>query len=193
LVHLAALALVVGWIDNETVTATTAAGVEIEGAVTVVVTVAATVVVIVVVTVVVIVVVTEVTTETAVVVGVVTDETAAETVVERVAATIGETTEGMTEGTTDATTDEIARIAAVPDVGMTDEMTVIAVIAGRSDVFVNLQKRSLLCQRSRGCNHQRRVTGARRLKVLQAWLQRKPCKPAQIEYARNFRPTCRPT
>lgn len=56
--------------------------------------------------------------------GVVTDETAAETVVERVAATIGETTEGMTEGTTDATTDEIARIAAVPDVGMTDEMTV---------------------------------------------------------------------
>ena len=53
-----------------------------------------------------------------------TDETAAETAAETVVETVAATTEGMTEGMTEGTTDEIARIAAAPDVGMTDEMTV---------------------------------------------------------------------
>lgn len=94
-------------------------------------------------------------TETAVVAGVVTDETVAETAAETAAGTTDETSDettgGTTGGTIEGTTGGTDRTAAVPGAGMIDAMTVIVVSGVRNDVksreqFVNLQKRSPLCQ-----------------------------------------------
>lgn len=144
MVLLAVLALAVGWTDRKMVTATTVAAV-------VETDVAATEVVVVV---------EEATeaievTETAVVAGVVTDETVAETAAETAAGTTDETSDettgGTTGGTIEGTTGGTDRTAAVPGAGMIDAMTVIVVSGVRNDVksreqFVNLQKRSPLCQ-----------------------------------------------
>lgn len=84
-----------------------------------------------------------------------TDETVAETAAETAAGTTDETSDettgGTTGGTIEGTTGGTDRTAAVPGAGMIDAMTVIVASGARNDAksreqFVNLQKRSPLCQ-----------------------------------------------